>query len=139
MQWILAFHLIAMVAWFSGLFYLPRLFVYHTMCANDLQGQMRFKIMERKLFWMIMTPAGILTSILGCWLLVLHPELLFKSFFNVKLILVFFLWCYHIYCGYLLQLFKINKNHFSEKFYRFFNEIPTVLLFGIIIMAIVQP
>ena len=139
MAWILAFHLIAMVAWFAGLFYLPRLFVYHTQCADDLRGAARFKIMERKLFWMIMTPAGVLTTILGFWLLYLNPSLLQHLFFHFKMGLVLLLWIYHVYCGFLLHSFKCDRNRHSEKFYRFFNEIPTLLLFGIIIMAIVKP
>lgn len=138
MKWILAFHIIAMVAWFAGLFYLPRLFVYHAP-SFDRASIDRFKIMERKLFWMIMTPAGIITTVLGLWLLYLNPGLLQHAFFRVKLILVFLLWIYHVYCGYLLKQFARDQNCFSEKFYRFFNEIPTVLLIGIIVMAIVKP
>ncbi|OGT48895.1 MAG: hypothetical protein A3E82_04150 [Gammaproteobacteria bacterium RIFCSPHIGHO2_12_FULL_38_11] len=138
MKWILAFHIIFMVAWFAGLFYLPRLFVYHTKCTDRL-GLERFKTMEYKLFWMIMTPAGMVTSILGLWLLFLKPELLQHTFFIIKISLVFLLWIYHIYCGYLLRLFQFDRNTFSEKFYRVFNEVPTLLLLGIIIMAIVQP
>lgn len=137
-SWLLALHIIFMVAWFAGLFYLPRLFVYHTM-TTDEAGLARFKTMERKLFWMIMTPAGILTTLFGMLLLHLKPDLLQHTFFIVKLLLVFALWCFHIYCGYLMQAFKIDRNRFSQKFYRFFNEIPTLLLFGIIIMAIVKP
>ena len=137
-HWLLAFHLIAMVAWFAGLFYLPRLFVYHAM-SNDAVSQARFKIMEHKLFWMIMTPAGIVTTLLGLLLLHYRPDLLQHIFFMIKLALVFLLWCYHIYCGYLLNAFKNNRNRFSQKFYRVFNEIPTVLLIGIIVMAIVKP
>ena len=138
MAWLLAFHLIFVIAWFAGLFYLPRLFVYHTM-TNDVAGLARFKTMERKLFWMIMTPAGIMTTLLGMALLFLRPTLLHYNFFIVKLLLVFALWCYHIYCGYLMEDFKRDRNRFSQKFYRFFNEIPTLLLFGIVIMAIVKP
>ncbi|MCX7125250.1 MAG: protoporphyrinogen oxidase HemJ [Gammaproteobacteria bacterium] len=138
MAWILALHIIFMVAWFAGLFYLPRLFVYHTQCT-DQPGQTRFKIMERKLFWMIMTPAGILTTIFGFWELTFKPELWQHTFFIVKLGLVFLLWVYHLYCGHLVQVFKRNQNRFSEKFYRIFNEVPTLLLIGIIIMAIVKP
>lgn len=137
-SWLLALHIIFMVAWFAGLFYLPRLFVYHTM-TDDRAGLSRFKTMERKLFWMIMTPAGIMTTLFGLLLLHLRPELLHHTFFIVKLFFVLVLWCYHIYCGYLMEEFKVDRNRFSQKFYRFFNEIPTLLLFGIIIMAIVKP
>ncbi|MCX7120665.1 MAG: protoporphyrinogen oxidase HemJ [Gammaproteobacteria bacterium] len=139
MKWILALHLISMVAWFAGLFYLPRLFVYHTQCTDDQRGSARFKIMEHKLFWMIMTPAGLLTTIFGLVLLHFKLELLQHGYFVVKMCLVILLWLYHVYCGYLMQLFRFDRNTFSEKFYRFFNEVPTLLLFGIILMAIVQP
>jgi putative membrane protein len=138
MLWILAFHLIAMVAWFAGLFYLPRLFVYHA-ASHDRISQDRFCVMERKLFWMIMTPAGIMTTVLGLWLLYLNPELLHHTFFIVKLLLVALLWIYHIYCGYVVKQFAFDRNTFSEKFYRFFNEVPTVILIAVIIMAIVKP
>lgn len=137
-SWILALHIIAMVAWFAGLFYLPRLFVYHAM-SEDAISHARFKTMEHKLFWMIMTPAGILTTLFGAWLLHLRPELLHHTFFIVKLLLVSLLWCYHVYCGYLMEELKYDRNRFSHRFYRFFNEIPTILLFGIVIMAIVKP
>ena len=139
MLWILAFHIIFMVSWFAGLFYLPRLFVYHAMSSDQI-SQARFKIMERKLFWIIMTPAALLTSVLGVWLLLLNWQVyLQQGWMIAKLVLVLFLWIYHLFCGHLLQVFKNDQNHFSDKFYRFFNEIPTVFLFAIVILAIVKP
>ncbi len=134
-----ALHIIFMVAWFAGLFYLPRLFVYHA-ASHDHATQSQFKIMERKLFWMIMTPAAIVSSALGLWLLSENlSTYLSHRWMIAKLILVAVLWLYHLFCGYLVRLFKKNRNPFSSTFYRFFNEVPTVLLVSIILLAIIQP
>lgn len=139
MQWILAFHLIFMVAWFAGLFYLPRLFMYHSMSTDQISIA-RFKIMERKLYCVIMMPAAILTSVFGVWLLLLNWTVyLHQGWMLAKLSLVILLWVYHLFCGQLLMQFKHDNNHFSSKFYRFFNEVPTIFLFAIIILVIVKP
>ena len=139
MQWILALHIIFMVAWFAGLFYLPRLFMYHAMSTDQI-SQTRFKIMERKLYWIIMMPAAILTSIFGLWLLFLNYDFYSHLWWmHGKLILVMVLWAYHLFCWRLLMQFKYDNNRFSSSFYRFFNEIPTLLLFAIVILAIVKP
>lgn len=139
MQWILALHIIFMVAWFAGLFYLPRLFMYHAMSTDQI-SQARFKIMERKLYWIIMMPAAILTSIFGLWLLFLKYNFYSHLWWmHGKLILVMVLWAYHLFCGRLLMQFKHDNNRFSSTFYRFFNEVPTLLLFAIVILAIVKP
>ncbi|EKD45075.1 MAG: hypothetical protein ACD_70C00085G0003 [uncultured bacterium] len=138
-HWILAFHLIFMVAWFAGLFYLPRLFMYHAQ-SSDVISHQRFIIMERKLFWMIMTPAGILTTLFGHWLFALKTDYyLHQPWMIAKLFCVFLLWMFHLSCGYLLYRFKKNTNPFSVTFYRFFNEIPTVLLIAIMIFIFVKP
>lgn len=139
MLWILAFHVVAMVAWFAGLFYLPRLFVYHS-DARDSISQERFKVMERKLFWMIMTPAAVITTILGLVMLIPNwPLYSDQPWMMGKLVLAAFLWMYHICCGFLVTEFRQNRNPFSAVFYRFFNEIPTLLLIGIVILVIVKP
>ncbi|EKD77885.1 MAG: hypothetical protein ACD_42C00136G0004 [uncultured bacterium] len=139
MLWLLAFHIIFVVAWFAGLFYLPRLFMYHAMSTDQISID-RFKIMERKLFWIIMTPAGVLTTIFGCWLLLLNWQVYFQQgWMIIKLLLVLLLWLYHFFCGYLLQQFNNNKNNFSSTFYRFFNEVPTLFLFVIVILVVVKP
>ena len=139
MQWILALHIIFMVSWFAGLFYLPRLFMYHALSMDEM-SQTRFKIMERKLFWIIMTPAGVLTSLSGFWLLFLKwGYYSHQNWMHAKLILVLLLWAYHLFCGFLLYRFKCDQNPFSSTFYRFFNEIPTLFLFAIVILAVVQP
>ena len=139
MRWILAFHIIAIVAWFAGLFYLPRLFVYHADSSDTISDE-RFKIMERKLYRYIMTPAGILTTLLGLWLLGgAFRGYLSQHWMQLKLILEVLLWVYHLYCGRIVQHFKQNRNLYSSKFFRFFNEIPTILLIGIVIAVIVKP
>lgn len=139
MRWILALHIIAMVCWFAGLFYLPRLFVYHTK-AEDKVSQERFKIMERRLYYGIMTPAGLLTILLGVMLMSFNWHVYFTQLWmHAKLGFVTLLVFYHLYCGYLLRQFKQDKNRYSERFYRCFNEIPTVLLIIIVILAVVKP
>ena len=139
MKWILAFHIIAVVAWFAGLFYLPRLFVYHSMTHDDT-GNNRFKVMEHKLFYYIMTPAGITASLLGFWLISLKYTFYSQQMWlHIKLILVALLWAFHLYNGYIVHQLKSDKNPHSEKFYRFFNELPTILLISIVILSIVKP
>lgn len=140
MLWIKAFHLIFMVTWFAGLFYLPRLFVYHTQTTHDVLGYTRFCLMEKKLYYFIMTPAAILTTIFGLWLLSLHLSLYQRAgWMHTKLLLVGLLWGYHLYCGHLVSVFKRHKNHYSARFYRFFNEIPTFFLISIILLAVIKP
>ena|SRR3990167_2695967 len=139
MNWVLAFHIIFMVAWFAGLFYLPRLFVYHTMSQDEISIA-RFKVMEKKLFYFIMTPAAILTTLLGLILLGANFHYyIVLGWMQVKLFLVLLLWIYHVHCGVLVQRFKQDRNSFSPKFYRFFNEVPTILLILIVIMVIIRP
>lgn len=139
MQWLIAIHLIFMVTWFAGLFYLPRLYVYHAM-SEDKTSCDRFKIMERKLFWGITTPGGIGTLVFGFWALYSHLSLYeHANWMHVKLILVLSLVLYHIYCGKLLLDFKHNRNKHSHVFYRWLNEYPVVVLVGAIIMVVVKP
>jgi protoporphyrinogen IX oxidase len=139
MLWVLSFHIIFMVAWFAGLFYLPRLFVYHA-ASNDTVSLDRFKVMERKLYRFIMTPAAILTTVFGLWLLIANWSFYMQAdWLHAKLLLVVVLWAYHLYCGHLVKIFRMDHNHLSEKFYRFFNEIPTLLLIAIVILTIVKP
>jgi len=140
MLWVKAFHIIFMVTWFAGLFYLPRLFVYHAM-AGDLTSIERFKIMERKLFFGIMTPGAIITTALGIWML---NDYAWESYQNsgwlhAKLALVAIIIIYHIYCGKLLFAFKHDRNRHSHVFYRWLNEFPVLLLVAIIILITVKP
>jgi len=137
MQWLLAFHVISIVMWFAGLFYLPRLFVYHSMTQDEL-GTARFKIMEKKLY--IMTTTGLfLTVLFGFLLLREKPMLIFASWFQLKLFLVLTLLIYHFYCGHLIKVFRENNNHHSHIFYRWLNEYPTIILIIVVILAFVKP
>lgn len=140
MLWVKAFHVIFMVAWFAGLFYLPRLFVYHAM-AEDNVGKERFKIMERKLYYGIMTPGALLTAALGVWMLTDYAWQAYahSGWMHAKLMLAAALIAYHIYCGKLLADFKHDRNRRSHVFYRWFNELPVLILAGIVILVVVRP
>ena len=140
MLWLKALHLIFMVTWFAGLFYLPRLFVYHAM-SEDQASIDRFKIMERKLFFGIMTPGMVLTLIFGIWMLVDYAWVLYAAngWLHAKLGLLVLLIIYHFWCGKWLFDFKHDKNGHGHVFYRWINEIPVAFLFGIIILAVVKP
>ena len=136
MLWIKAFHIIFMVTWFAGLFYLPRLFVYHAMAA-DTASLERFKVMERKLFYGIMTPGGVLTLASGVWLWLAYG--FNGGWLHAKLGLVAVLIAYHVYCGKLMLDFKHDRNRHGHVFYRWLNEFPTVLLVAVIILVVVKP
>jgi putative membrane protein len=136
MLWIKSFHVIFMVTWFAGLFYLPRLFVYHAM-SSDSASIERFKIMERKLYFGIMTPGAVLTVLLGLWLWLGYG--ITGIWMHIKFTLVLLLLGYHLYCGKLLRDFKHDRNTRSPVFYRWFNEFPVLLLIVIVILVIVKP
>ncbi len=140
MLWLKALHLIFMVTWFAGLFYLPRLFVYHAMSEDQISND-RFKIMERKLFFGIMTPGAILTIIFGFLTLFANGWETYAGtlWLHVKLALIAVLLIYHIYCGKLLLNFKHDRNNHSHVFYRWLNEFPVLVLVAIIILAVVRP
>ncbi len=139
MLWVKAFHIIAVVCWFAGLFYLPRLFVYHAMAQSegDVAGIARFKIMERKLYRGIMTPAAIAALILGLVMLVDRWESYFSHalWMHIKLGLVLLLLGYHHLCGKMLKAFAQDKNKHSHRFYRFFNELPVFILIAVVCLA----
>ena len=140
MLWVKAFHIIFMVTWFAGLFYLPRLFVYHAMAEDQISND-RFKIMERKLFYGIMTPGAIITIALGLWMLSEYAWSAYQhtQWLTIKLILVGVIIVYHIYCGKLLIDFRNDRNRHGHVFYRWLNEFPVLLLIAIIILIIVKP
>lgn len=140
MLWVKAFHIIFMVTWFCGLFYLPRLFVYHAM-ASDKPSIDRFKIMERKLYYGIMTPGAVLTIFTGFWMLYSYAWKLNKhaGWLHAKLFLVALLIIFHVYCGYLLKQFRLDRNKHTHVFYRWLNEFPTLILIGCVVLAIVRP
>lgn len=141
MLWIKALHIIFIVTWFAGLFYLPRLFVYHAMCQpDDRLGIERFKIMERKLYYGIMMPGAIFSLLFGLWLLSYNVTFyLHAGWMHAKLGIVGLLISYHIYLGYLLRQFKHDNNKHGHVFYRFLNEVPVLFLVGIVILVVVKP
>lgn len=136
MLWIKAFHIISMVVWFAGMFYLPRLFVYHAM-ADDQISNDRFKMMERKLCYGIMTPGGIMTLIFGMWLWLGYGFA--GVWLTIKLLLVALLVLYHGWCIYAVSQFRDDNNTRSHKYYRLMNELPVLALFAIIIVVVVKP
>lgn len=138
MLWLKALHIVAVICWFAGLFYLPRLFVYHAMSHDSISTD-RFKIMERKLYRGIMWPSLVMTVGLGIWMMVLVPEYLKNGWMHAKLGLVLLLVVYHLACGRFLRQFKEDKNTRSHKFYRVFNELPVLLLVAIVILVVVKP
>jgi protoporphyrinogen IX oxidase len=139
MLWIKSFHIIFMVAWFAGIFYLPRLFVYHAQATDPISIE-RFKIMERKLFWGIMTPCMILTLGLGMWLYGAYRIGFGALWMQLKLALVAVLIIHHVYLYKLMMDFKHDRNKHSHVFYRWLNEIPALpCLIGITILVVVKP
>ena len=139
MRWLLAFHIVAFVAWFGGIFYLPRLLVYHAM-ATDRIGLERFVIMERKLYRAIMTPAAVATIVIGFVLLAWGWDAYrHAGWVYAKLVLVGVLVGYHVYCGVLMRTFAREENVHSHRFYRWFNELPLLLLIPIVLLAVVKP
>ena len=135
-----ALHLIAVISWMVGLLYLPRIFVYHVENKNDQNTSNVFKVMERKLYFYIMMPAMILSWILGLLLIgSIGFDQLASKWLQIKLILVLILTIYHLFLGACLKKFSIDKNTYSSKFYRIFNEVPTILLILIVFIVIFKP
>lgn len=133
-----AWHIIFMVTWFAGLFYLPRLFVYHA-ATSDVAGIERFKVMERRLF-VLMTLGGGITTLLGFAMIALEPAyFLRQGWLHLKLQLVLLLIGYHVYTYVLLRRFARDENRRSPRWYRFYNELPTLLLVGIVLLAVTKP
>ncbi len=136
MLWLKALHIVFVVTWFAGLFYLPRLFVYHAM-ASDEPSLERFKVMERKLFWGIMTPSGVLTLILGTWLWLGYG--FSGGWLHAKLALVALLVAYHVWCGKLMLDFRRGCNTKRHVWLRWFNEVPVVLLLAVVLLVVLKP
>jgi protoporphyrinogen IX oxidase len=137
MLWLKAFHVVFVVTWFAGLFYLPRLFVYHA-TATDAPGLERFVVMERRLF-AIMTLGGTLAALFGVAMIVAAPGYLAFGWLHVKLVLVALLIGYHLWCYRLMVARRTGKNRHSERWYRLFNEAPALLLIAIVVLAVVKP
>lgn len=130
-------HLLALISWFAGLFYLPRLFVYHA-ANEDASTDETFKVMEHKLLYYIMTPAALLTLLAGLWMVDLWQWTM-PLWLHIKLGMVLLLLLFHYYCWHYLQIFKRGENRHTHTFYRFFNEIPTLLLIAIVILVVAKP
>lgn len=139
MLWVKAWHIIFMVTWFAGLFYLPRLFVYHAACS-DADDNTRFKVMERKLF-AIMTIGAVATAFFGLWLLFIYSWESFTGtvWLPVKFLLVGLLIGYHLYCLKLVHDFRDDRNTRSHVFYRWFNEFPALILIAVVLLAVLKP
>ena len=137
MLWLKAFHIIFVITWFAGLFYLPRLFVYHAM-AEDKVSLERFKVMERKLYFGIMTPAMVITLVLGTWLWLGYG--FSGAWLHAKVTLVLGLVLYQLYLGKLMVEFRQDRNRHSHVFYRWLNEIPALpFLIAIVLLVVLKP
>ncbi len=139
MLWIKAFHIIFMVTWFAGLFYLPRLFVYHADAA-DQPSITRFKLMEKRLF-ILMSIGSAGTALFGFWLLADYAWAAWSSsaWLHIKLLLVAVLFGYHLYLGKLVTDFHHNRNRHGHRFYRWLNEFPSLILIGVVLLAVLKP
>lgn len=140
--WLKAFHIMAVVTWFAALFYLPRLFVYHSLALDekDHKGSERFKVMERKLYRGIMTPSLLATLALGTGLLSINfSGYMQQGWMHAKLLLVALLVIYHFWCGLLCKRFAQDCNQHSHVWYRVFNELPVIGLIIIVLLAVIKP
>ena len=136
MLWLKALHIVFMVTWFAGLFYLPRLFVYHALAQDELSKE-RFKVMERKLYWGIMTPGAVLTTVFGLWLWLGFG--FSGGWLHAKLALAAALIAYHVWCGKLMLDLRAGRNTRSQVWLRWFNEFPVVVLFGAVFLVVFKP
>jgi len=137
MLWVKSLHIVFMVTWFAGLFYLPRLFVYHAL-AQDAVGIERFKLMERKLYFGIMTPGAVLTIVFGFWLWLGYG--IAGGWLYAKLALVAILIAHHVWLGKLMLDFRHDRNRHGDLFYRWINEIPALpVLFGAVLLVVFKP
>ena len=138
-HWVKAVHVIAIVAWMAGMLYLPRIFVYHAADAVDTATSETFKVMERRLLRAITTPAMIVSLISGAWLILMVPEHLSEVWLHAKIALVIVMVAVHGLLARHHRLFADDQNRQSSRYFRILNEVPTVLLIGIIILVIVRP
>ena len=140
MLWVKAIHILGFISWLAGMFYLPRLFVYHSMADDEISIE-RFKLMERRLYRGIMMPSFIIATVFGLWMVQNYAWEVYSNqyWLKAKLVLVGLLIVYHFYCGQLVGIFAEDKNTRADTFYRWFNEFPILVLIGIIILAVVKP
>jgi protoporphyrinogen IX oxidase len=137
MLWLKAFHVVFVVTWFAGLFYLPRLFVYHV-ATTDAPGLARFVVMERRLFF-IMSLGALLAVLFGIAMIVAAPGYLAMGWLRAKMLLVAVLVGYHAWCYQLMLALRAGVSRHSQRWYRLFNEAPGLLLLAIVILAVVKP
>ena len=139
MLWIKSLHVIAVITWMAGIFYLPRLFVYHVQAnvEGDTRGDARFKIMERKLFWGIMTPSAILTIVFGAWLWLGYG--INGKWMMWKLLIVLVLLVFHGLCWLHMKAFRAGSNRHTERYFRVMNELPVLALIAIVVLVVVKP
>jgi protoporphyrinogen IX oxidase len=139
MLWVKSFHIMFVIFWFAGIFYLPRLFVYHSMATDEI-GIERFKVMERKLYRGIMTPSAVVAIALGAWLMIASWDAFARAgWMHAKLALVLLLIGYHAYCGSIIATFARDANRKTDRFFRWFNEAPILLLAGIVLLVVLKP
>ena len=133
-------HLIAIISWMAGLLYLPRIFVYHVENKQDQNISNIFKIMEKKLYYYIMMPAMVISWLFGLLLIFnIGLDQLASKWLQIKLVLVLILTFYHFFLGACLRRFSLDNNTYSSKFYRIFNEVPTILLILIVFIVVFKP
>jgi putative membrane protein len=139
MLWVKSLHIIFMVTWMAAIFYLPRLFVYHcqALAEGDMRGDVRFKVMERKLYWGIMTPGAVLTWVFGLWLWLGYG--ITGKWLMWKLLLVLGLVAFHGLCHWHLLRFARGANRHSERYFRLINEIPVITLVGAVLLVVLKP
>jgi len=136
--WVKSIHVIAVLSWMAGMLYLPRLFVYHTQVAVGSEASEKFKVMERRLLKAIMTPAMVVSWVLGLWIAI-DFEMFSQPWFHVKLAMVLGMTASHLFLIRCKNDFAADQNHRPEKFFRILNEVPTLLMIVIVIMVIVKP
>ena len=139
MLWVKAFHIVFVICWFSGIFYLPRLFVYHAM-SEDQVSKDRFVIMERKLFWGITTPSAVLTIAFGSWLLAANASyFMYQPWMHAKLGLVALVVVFHTYCWWYMKQLREETTVRGHVFFRVFNELPVFVVIAIVVLVVVKP
>lgn len=131
-------HIVSVVAWFAGLLYLPRLFIYHQEAFDQISIE-RFRVMERRLYFGIMWPSAISTTLLGVWLVFLQKAYIYLPWLHYKILAVLLIWVFHGICGRFLKILTTGKLRFSGKFLRFYNEIPMVILIFIVWLVVSKP
>jgi putative membrane protein len=137
--WLKVLHIISVITWFAGIFYLPRLFVYHAITEDEISNE-RFKVMEDKLYRLIMTPSMVVTLALGFWMLAIGWSALHVSLWIwIKISLVALLVGYHLHCGKVIKDFAADRQNRSERFFRIYNELPVFVLIPVVILVVIKP